>query len=132
MADAIDTQGTVHKNGTKTLMKRAVGADGSVITQATISSAVYSIYRLNEQAPDTRTAVTGHTAVSLVVADVIFDTLQDDDLWDKDDTGYNFRQTPDLSLGNIFAIAGRKYLVEYTLTPTSGQVIILRFRLNVI
>jgi hypothetical protein len=132
MADAIDTQGTVHKDGTKTLMKRAVGADGSPITQATISTVVYSIYLLDDQDPDSRTAVTGHVAVSLTVSDVIFDTLQDDDLWDKDDTGYNFRHTPDLTLGNIFAVAGRLYLIEYTLTPTSGQVIILRFRLNVI
>ena len=98
MADATDTNGTVHKNATKTLMKRAVGADGSVITQATISSAVYSIYLLDEDDPDSRTAVTGHAAVALVVADVIFDTPVDDALWDRDATGYNFKQTPDLGL----------------------------------
>ena len=110
------------------LMRRITGNDGSNIVQADIASGVYSIFLLDDQDADSRTAVTGHAAVSLTVASVMFDTLQDDDLWnDRDDTGYNFRHQIDITLGDAFTIAGRRYEVEYTLTPASGQVIVYRF-----
>jgi hypothetical protein len=132
MARAEDIHDTVFKDGTSTNMARVVGADGSAVTQADIDSGVYSIYLLDDQDADSRTDVTGHTGVELVVADVIFDTLQTDALWTLDDAGYNFRHVIDISSAVAFAIAGRNYLVEYTLTPTSGQVILIRFRPKVI
>jgi hypothetical protein len=130
MALAADTHSTVFKNGTSTNMARVVGADGTNVAQADITSGVYSIYLLDDQDADSRTAVTGHAAVALVVADVIFDTLQDDALWTIDSTGYNFRHTPIISSNEAFAVAGRNYLVEYTLTPAAAgsQVILVRFR----
>jgi hypothetical protein len=77
--------------------------------------------------------VANHAAVSLTIANVIFDTLQTDDLWnERDSTGYNFRHQIDISSNAAFTLAGRRYLVEYTLTPGSGQVIVFRFVVDVI
>lgn len=132
MPDAADIQGTVFHEGTITCMSRVYGADNSVVTQATIPTVAYSIFLIDEQDADSLTAVTGHAAVSLTNTDVIYDTLQTDSGWDKDAIGFNFKHIPVISSSQAFAIAGRKYRVEYTLTPTSGQVIKLRFRLNCI
>lgn len=132
MAEAADTHGTAFKNGSATLLARVVGADSSEITQSDIDSATYSVHLLDDQNADTRTAVTGHADVSLTKTDIIFNTLQTDALWTKDSTGYNFRHVLDISSNQAFAVAGRRYLVEYKLTPGSGQIIILRFRINVI
>ena len=132
MAEAVDTYGVAFKNGSITCMARVTGADAANIQQADISSGVYSLYLLDDQDPDSRTAVTGHAAGSLTIASVIFDTLQTDARWTVDSTGYNFKHVIDISANVAFAIAGRRYLVEYTLTPASGQVIIVRFRVNVI
>ncbi len=132
MADAQDVHGIVFKNGTATFLAQVVGADAANITQADISTATYSIYLLNDQNADTRTAVTNHSAVALTVSAIIFDTLQTDAIWTVDDTGYNFAHTPIISSDEAFAIAGRSYLVEYSLTPTTGQLILVRFRVGAI
>lgn len=127
MATAADIHGIVFKNGSATLMARVVGADAANITQLDIASGTYTIYLLDDQNVDTRTAVTGHTAVALVIASVIFDTLQTDAIWTVDDTGYNFKHV--IPIATVaFAIAGRAYLIEYTLTPNSGEKILVRFR----
>ena len=132
MADAQDVHGIVFKNGTATCLARVVGADAANITQSDIDTVTYSIYMLNDQNADTRADVTGHTAVELVVADTIFDTLQTDDIWTVDDTGYNFKHEIDISENEAFAIAGREYLIEFSLTPTTGQLILVRFRTGAI
>ena len=132
MADAQDVHGIVFKNGTATCLARVVGADAANITQSDIDTITYSIYMLNDQNADTRADVTGHTAVELVVADTIFDTLQTDDIWTVDDTGYNFKHEIDISENEAFAIAGREYLIEFSLTPTTGQLILVRFRTGAI
>jgi len=132
MAEAADLHGTAMKNGTVTLMARIVGADAANLVQANIGSIQYSIYLLDDQDADARTAVAGHTDVSLTVADVVFDSLQTDALWTVDTTGYNFQHVPDVSTNPAFAIAGRRYLVEYRLTPVVGQIILARFRINVL
>ncbi len=132
MAEAIDIHGSALKNGSVTLLARVVGEDAQPVTQADISSAKYSVYLLDDDDPDSRTAVTGHAGVALVVADLIFDTLQNDDLWTVDEVGYNLRHVLDVSANQAFAIAGRRYLVEFELTAAAGQVILVRFRINVI
>lgn len=132
MADAADIHGTAFKNGSVTLLARVVGADGQPIVQTDIASAKYSLYLLDDQDPDGRTAVAGHTGVSLTVAEVIFNSLQTDALWTVDEAGYNFRHVLDVSANQAFSLAGRRFLVEFELTPGSGQVILVRFRVNVI
>ncbi len=132
MADAADIYGTAFKNGSATLMARVVDFDGNAVVQADIASAQYTVYLLDDQDADARTAITGHTAVALNVADVVFDTLQTDAVWTADQTGYNFRHTLDVSANQAFTIAGRRFLAEFNLTPTAGQAILVRFRINVV
>ena len=132
MAEAIDIHGTAFKNGSVTLMARVVGAAGANVVQADINTITYSVYLLDDQNPDDRTAVDEHTNVSLTVSEVIFNTLQTDALWTVDATGYNFCHTLDVSTYPAFAVAGRRYLIEYELTPAVGQIILVRFRINVI
>ena len=127
-----DTYGTVQKGGTATCLARVVGEDAVAINQTAISTATYSVFLLDDDDPDSRTAVDGHDGESLVISSIIFNSLQTDARWTVDDTGYNFRHTIEVSADNAFTIAGRNYLVEYRLLPSAGQVIIVRFRLNCI
>jgi hypothetical protein len=132
MAEAIDIHGTAFKNGSATLLARIVGAGGANILQADINTVKYTVYLLDDQNADSRTAVAEHANAALVVAEVIFDALQTDAMWTVDATGYNFRHVLDVSTHKAFAIAGRRYMIEYQLTPAIGQMILVRFRINVI
>lgn len=132
MADAFDIHGVVFKNGSATFLARVVGAQGTPITQANTASAKYTAYLLDENDPDAGAAITGHTNVGVDVASLIFDGLQIDDLWDVDGAGYNFKHVLDVSGNQAFATAGRTYRVVFELTPTSGQVILVRFRVHAI
>jgi hypothetical protein len=132
MAEAQDIFGTAFKNGSATFLARIVGNDGACLTPAGVAAAEYSVYLLDDRDPDGRTAVEGHSAVSLTVNDVLYGALQTDALWTVDSIGYNFKHVLEVAAHPAFAIAGRRYLVEYTLTPTSGSAILLRFRMNVI
>ena len=132
MADAADIYGAAFKHGSATLLARIVGAGGANIVRADISAIQYTVYLLDDQDPDARSGVTGHTDVALSVAAAVFNTLQTDPRWTVDATGYNFCHVLDVSAHQAFTIAGRRYLVEYRLTPSVGQVIVVRFRINVI
>jgi hypothetical protein len=125
--ESADVYTTAFKNGTRRLDARVRNWDGDDILQADISSIAYTAYLLDASNPDTRTAIDGHTAVTLDKADVIFDTLQTDEY----SSDYNFSHTPPIGTTNLFTIAGRDYLIEYTITPTSGEKIIVRFRVHV-
>lgn len=132
MAEAIDIYGTAFKNGSVTLLARIVGQSDGNVLPADINTITYSVCLLDDQNPDSRTAVAGHTGVALPVADLIFNTLQTDAIWTVDTIGYNFRHVLGVSTHPAFAVAGRRYLVEYQLTPAVGQMILVRFRINVI
>lgn len=132
MADASDIYGTAFKNGSAVLLARLVDQVGAYVVPADIRAIHYTVYLLDGRNPDSRTAVTGHAGASLAAADVVFDALQTDPIWTVDAIGYNFRHVLDVSAHPAFAIAGRRYLIEYQLSPTAGQTILVRFRLNVI
>ncbi len=132
MPSALDIFGTVFKNDSVILMARVVGDDGLPITKATISSIEYTVYLLNEANPDTLTPVTGHTSVAVTVGDTLYDVLQIDELWDADTEGYNFKHVLDVSSNQAFVTAGVYYQVRFTLTPASGQDIIIRFKVKAI
>jgi len=132
MANASDIYGVVFKTGSATLLARVVGADGTPIMQSDLSSAAYTIYLLDENDPDVGTPIAGHTDVAVAVASLIYDTLQNDDLWDVDEVGYNFKHVLDVSGNQAFAAAGRSYRVVFRLAPTGGQVILVRFRVHAI
>ncbi len=120
-----EVSATAFKGGTTRLCAR-VFLNGADIKQADVASIAYSIYQLDKADPDARTAVTGHAAVALNAADVLFDTLQTD----AQAANYNFRHLPPIDAAAAFAVAGAIYSVEYTVTPTSGQRIIVRFRVQ--
>jgi hypothetical protein len=124
---AEDIHTTAFKNGTARLCARLY-KDGADIHRADVSTIVYSVFLLDDQDPDARTAVSGHSAVSLAAADVIFDALQTD----SQASDYNFRHVIPVAAHPAFTIAGRNYLVEYTISPTTGEKIILRFRVHVL
>ena len=132
MAEAMDIYGTAFKNGSATLMARIVGATGVNITQADIASIQYSVYMLDDQNPDDRIPVEGHSQVALPAYQVIFNSLQSDATWNVDAIGYNFRHVLDVSVHPAFAVADRRYLIEYALTPLAGQTILVRYRINAI
>ena len=93
------------------LMARIKGIDRQNILQSTISSIAQKVYDLNS---GSQVGVT----VALVVADVIFDTLQTDARWTKDATGYNFRAT---IAGTYFPNGDTDYRVEILFTPATGS-----------
>ncbi|MEN6458593.1 MAG: hypothetical protein ABFC63_06650 [Thermoguttaceae bacterium] len=132
MSEAIDIHGTAFKNGSLTLLARIVDDNGANLTLAAANSVRYSVYLLDDQDPDVRTAVEGHDNVGLTIADVLFSSLQTGSIWTVDTTGYNFRHVLDVSSHPAFTLAGRRYLVEYRVMPVVGQVILVRFRINVI
>ena len=132
MSVAHDIPGMVFKNGSVILLARVLGAGGAPITRATIASASYTIYQLDESDANAETAVAGHTDQSLAVDDIVLDALQADDLWDIDAEGYNFKHAIDTSSQQAFATAGLSYRVRYELTAGNGQVIIVRFKLKAI
>jgi len=132
MPDAQDIQGTVFKNGSAILLARVVGADGAAVTRDALAAIHYTVYLLDDQDPDQQTPLDGHIAVSLSVAEAIYDTLQTDAVWTRDAIGYNFKHILDVSAHQAFPTAGRSYRIVYELTPTSGQVILVRFRVHAI
>jgi len=132
MAEASDVHGVVFKNGSATLLARVVGNDGEPITHAEIASAAYTIYLLEEDDPDVATAVEGHTDVPVEMASLVFDALQNDALWDADQSGYNFKHVLDVSTDPAFAAAGRWYRIVFRLIPVEGQVVLVRFRVHAI
>lgn len=132
MVDASDIHGVVFKNGSATLLARVVGADGSPVTPAQIASAAYTVWLLDENDADSGTAVAGHTDVPLEVASLVCEGLQNDAIWDVDQTGYNFKHVLDVSADPAFAVAGRSYRIVFRLVPVASQVILVRFRVHAI
>jgi len=132
MPDAQDIQGTVFKNGSAILLARVVGAGGAAITRAEVATIRYTAFLLDDQDPDQQAPLDGHVGVSIPVADTIYDTLQTDAIWTRDTIGYNFKQALDVSSHQAFPMAGRSYRILYELTPTSGQMILVRFRVHAI
>lgn len=118
-----DIQYKVFQGGTLPLCARVQKYTGVDLLRADVSAIEYSIFELSDHDPAARTAVAGHSEVDLVTADVLYDTLQSD-TWASN---YNFRLLPNTSTDDAFVEAGKRYLVEVKITPTSGPLIIVRF-----
>lgn len=124
---AIQAQGTVSVHGTLTNMARLVGHTGETITRADIESIAYTIYLLGSPPSRAeRTAVTGHEAVAVAVADAIPAELTVPDAWTQDTTGCNFVHTIPIDTA-AFTRPLSQYVIDYTLTPVSGQPIVASF-----
>ena len=114
------------QGGTIGLYRRILGWDGDDLQQGDVSTITYSIFVLSSDDPQARTAVDGHEDVLLATSDVLYDSVQSDE-WASN---YNFKHIPDISTKTAFAKAGADYLVEYTITPTSGEKIVERVRVK--
>lgn len=130
MAIAKDIHGTVFRNGTAVLMARVVDGQAAAINQASLASASYTVFALEQDNPASLTAVVGHEDVALDVAEIVFDTLQTGGGWTVDEVGFNFRHEVDVSADEAFGEAGRVYQVRYELVPVTGQKIVFRFQLK--
>jgi hypothetical protein len=129
--NARNVQGVINTNGTATCMARVVGWSNEAITQADIASAAYTVYLVSATDPNVWTVVDNHDAEVLTVASIVYDTLQTATPWTVDATGYNFRHTVPIASA-AFATPARSYVVQYTLTPTTGQPIVVSFALRAI
>jgi len=132
MPNANEIHGTVFKNASATFLARVVNSEETPITDADIASAKYSVYLVDENDMTAHTVVSAHSDVSVSVGSIIFGSLQNDDSWDVDNTGYNFKHSLDVLSDQAFTEAGRIYRIVFELTPTYGQVIVVRFRVHVI
>ena len=107
-------------------MARIVGAAATAITQASLTGLTYRVDRYSSrddaEQKQNGTEVVDDTA--LVVSDVIFNTLQTDNDWGADSTGYNFKSTIPASRfpTSHDASSNRQwYVVEVWCDPTSGD-----------
>ncbi len=129
MANVRDIHGTVFKNGSATLLARVVGTSGAVIRRSDVTAARYRVLLLDERDPDLQTPVAGHADVALDPAALVFDELQHDARWTVDGEGYNLCHVLQIGSAAAFPQAARAYRVQFELTPSSGPVILVRFRL---
>lgn len=114
-------EGKVWEDGGAFFMARVTGRDAANITQATISSITYKVFDIKDLPGSEKTSGT------LTVSDVVFNTLQTDNRWSKDSTGYNFRHEMPAS---TFADGDRFYQVEYLFTPSTGEKFYLVFKIE--
>lgn len=82
MANVITEAQTVIQGTGVVVMARLRLTDANYITQAAITSVTQKVFHRGTQV--------GNDNV-LSKTTVVFDTLQTDDLWDKDSTGYNLK-----------------------------------------
>lgn len=103
--------GSVYEDSTFSLMAR-FEVDGANAVQADCTSIAVKAW-------DTRDFDNTVVASALVVADVVFDTLQTDGRWSVDTTGYNFRyDVPD----TVCTVAGATYRFECVVTTSGGKL----------
>lgn len=100
----------VNEASSFSLMYR-VYVDGVAMVQSDVSTIEYAV--VNEGTKEVITALT-----SLVVADVVYDTLQTDVRWTKDNVGYNFKHDVGHTITTDPDIS---YRLEYKVTLASGS-----------
>jgi len=119
------------------ILARIYGEDSVLLQQSSVTSIEYDVWRIgNERSFEQRLGLTqtlfNETPIkisgpdTLVVADTIFDTLQTDERWNVDDTGYNFAAAmPASTLESIPKgeyPTPRRYSVPIRITPVVGEV----------
>lgn len=132
MSVVSDTYGAVFAEGSVVNLARLETADGELVEPSSMASASYSIVARDLCSGIGDTPVAGHLDQALVPSAVLFDTLQNGDIWDQDETGYNFRHEIDVTTDPAFPVAGKTYLVRYRLTPVSGQPVIFQFSIRAV
>lgn len=93
--------------------------DGVDAVRASVSTIRRKLFDLSGDTPGVAVADD-----PIMVASVVFDTLQTGPEWTQDTTGYNFR---DIILLSKFPVDGRTYRIEYKCTRASGETFFLVF-----
>jgi hypothetical protein len=104
--------GKAWEDGSVSLLARVVGQDAVAVTQASLTTITYKIFDTFSTTPTTAVA-----SGTLTVSDVIFDTLQTDARWTKDNTGYNFLHA--IGAG-VLTKEDTAYRIEYLFDPVTG------------
>jgi hypothetical protein len=111
--------------GTARCCAKVILWNGIYARPSDIARVTYSVFRLGQAAQ--RKAVDGHTAVAIKPEECLLEQLESD----ARASAYNFMYVLDISTRPAFTSAG-EYLVEFQLMPLTGQLILVRFRINVI
>jgi hypothetical protein len=118
------------QNGSGVLLARLVDRAGVGVRPSEVRTIEYSLYELDPWWPHLFSSVTGRTAVALAVEDVLFDSLQVDEVWTVDSLGYNFRHEIRFGERMQFSQGRFHYEVCYQITLTSKQITVVRFQLR--
>jgi hypothetical protein len=127
MSEAMEIYGSTFVAASVVLMARVAFADGTLVEPDDVESVAYSVAEIDPCGLVAPVAVEGHAGVTLDAEQVLSASLLDDPPWDVDEVGFNFRHEVDVTESPAFVKAGRSYRVEYVLTPTDGQPIVVRF-----
>ena len=122
MAVSIITGYVFERSGCQ-LMARMVGNAGAFVTQASLSSITYKLFDLSSATPDTTVA-----SGTVTISGNVYDTVQTpalDPRWTRDSIGYNFRYA---APGSWFTPGDHVFRIEFTFTPTSGEVFYALFQ----
>ena len=112
----------VLKNSTVVCLARVLDDEGAVLAAASIESITCEVFDLSD--PDSGPTYTENVGVD----DSIHATLQTDDRWEADTTGYNFAHT----LMPYVLSSVTTYQVEYRFTLNNGRDFFVAYKLIVI
>ena len=108
---SLAAKGVVWKGSHAILMARIVDIDNILVNQGGVTGITCQVTQMDNP--------TNFTQPSVVVASAVFNALQTDAKWTKDDLGYNFlfEITPDdIPLGE------KTYRVEFTVTDINTKI----------
>lgn len=121
MTQAKIYRGTCFEGVPKVLMARVQGAAATNITQATVTALSYTVdqYDSEDDAIADANATSVATSTNLTpVSSYVYDSLQTDNDWQADTTGYNFKFTAPAA---SFPVGNKWVRVEAWVDPTSGE-----------
>lgn len=125
--------GRALENGSALFLGRITHADTRPVSPTEIESARYTIFRLDDSDASVRVPVEGHAEVDLAVDEILAEDVVLDENWPFDEIGYNFRYCLDDIAAPPFPVAGRNYLVAFTLIPLGrGPKIQVQYRVRVV
>lgn len=105
----------------KVIMSHVVGVAATAITQAVITAVTYIVdqyaSRDDAMADANATSVTAETSAGSV-SSLVYDSLQTNNDWEADSSGYNFKFTVPAA---SFPTGGKWYRVEVWMDPVSGE-----------
>lgn len=133
-------EGVIIEGSGAVLLARVTGASGDAVTQASVSAIAWECWKTDVPPgriyPSSTTTVTPtKTGTGTgVVADVIYDTLQTDDRWTVDATGYNFALSIPAASWPVTDIDDYPdsgwAQVDVKITPTTGEVFYVAYQVE--